>query len=658
MLELVYSYFFRLERRRKYLIQIITDVALLTISFVAAMALRLENLDFVFEPKVWTTFFIVLQPTFAVLAKLGFYRAVVRYISDRALRPLATALFLSATLLFIISRTFEVVIPRSVPLIYMILSFLTLGGVRFILRAMHRRRQYRFKKRVAIYGAGASGSQLLVTLRQGTEYAPVAFFDDSPELQGCVLGGIEIYPPSALQELIEVEEIEVVLLAIPSATRTQRKAIIDRLEPFNVRVQTIPGIADLVSGRATVDEIRDVAIEDLLGRDPVEPDQRLLDANIRGKNVLVSGAGGSIGGELCRQIIRQGPETLVLFEVSEFALYSIHQELLDILSDEGLEGKVIPLLGSVQDRSRVEAALRCFHIQTIYHAAAYKHVPMVEHNVVEGVRNNIFGTLTMARAAIDAGVDAFILISTDKAVRPANVMGASKRMTELICQAFSLDNTGTLFSMVRFGNVLGSSGSVIPMFRRQIEAGGPITVTHREITRYFMLIPEAAQLVIQAGALARGGDVFVLDMGEPVRIVDLAERMAKLSGLRPVVVDPSRPNDTGDVQDYGDIQITFSRLRPGEKLYEELLIGDNVKPTSHPRILTATEVALSTSDLMPLLDRIEDICASESLLELRALLQSAPIGYEPSDDVVDYLFVERSRSLDRAETAPAQAALG
>jgi FlaA1/EpsC-like NDP-sugar epimerase len=642
MLEPVYSYFFRLERRHKFIIQICVDALLLTLSFIASMAIRLESFDFLVDPKVLATFFVVLPPGLFFLAKLRFYRTVVRYINDVALRPLTLSLVLSATLLLILSQIFEILIPRSVPVIFFMLSFLALSGTRFALRAAHRRRQYRLKKLVAIYGAGASGLQLLASLRQATEYAPVAFFDDSPELQGCSLGGVDVYSPSVLQEVIEAENIEAVLLAIPRATRIQRKTIVDRLESLKVVVQTIPGLADLVSGRAKVDDIRDVAIEDLLGREPIEPDQGLLDSNIRGKNVLVSGAGGSIGSELCRQIIRQCPAALILLEVSEFALYSVHQELLDIIRDERIDARLFPLLGSVQDKSRVEAALRGFHIQTVFHAAAYKHVPMVEHNVVEGVRNNIFGTLTIARAAVETGVEAFILISTDKAVRPTNVMGASKRMAELICQAFARDGVRTLFSMVRFGNVLGSSGSVIPLFRRQIAAGGPITVTHREITRYFMLIPEAAQLVIQAGGLASGGDVFVLDMGEPIRIIDLAERMARLSGLKPVVVDSARQADAADNERDGDIEIMFSRLRPGEKLYEELLIGNDAKPTRHPRILTSSEVSITFSELAPLLGLLEQACASESPLELRKLLLGAPIGYAPSEDIVDHLFVERA----------------
>jgi len=629
---------FDLDRHHKQIIQIVTDAALLWVSFALAMALRLESFQFAEDFNNWIAFLFVLPVTIAAQAKLGLYRALVRYVDADILRILSEGVIVSAVLLYLTSQVSGLYIPRSVPLIYMPLAFLSCGGARFLLRSIYRRHHYRLKKRVLIYGAGASGRQLLLSLRQGTEYDPVAFLDDSPDLQNRVISGCDVYAPSALGELIEEDEVTAVLLAIPSATRAQRKAIIDRLEPFGVRVQTIPGIADLVSGRATYSEIRDVAVEDLLGRDPIEPDHILMAANISNKRVLVSGAGGSIGSELCRQIIRQKPKSIVLFELSEFALYTIEQELLDIRRCEGIEAEVIPLLGSVQDQRRVEAALRCFHVDTIYHAAAYKHVPMVEYNVVEGVRNNVFGTLAMAKAAIETRVRSFILVSTDKAVRPTNVMGATKRMAELICQALAERSSSTVFSMVRFGNVLGSSGSVIPLFRRQIEAGGPITVTHRDVTRYFMLIPEAAQLVIQAGAMAQGGDLFVLDMGEPVRIIDLAERMGKLSGLKPVIVDPNKTNDSSHDEDEGDIQITFSQLRPGEKLFEELLNVENAVQTTHPRILTAKEPMLHWDELALLLDRMGHACEGHSVLDLRTLLRSAPTDYDPSHEVVDLIW--------------------
>lgn len=631
------SSLFDLDRHHKQIIQIVTDAALLSVSFALAMVLRLESFQFANDFNYWLAFLIVLPVTIIVQAKLGFYRALIRYVDADILRILSKGVIVSGVLLYLTAQVWGLFVPRSVPLIYMPLAFLSCGGARFLLRFIYRRRHYRLKKCVVIYGAGASGRQLLLSLRQGTEYDPVAFLDDSPDLQNQVISGCDVYAPSALEELIKEDEVTAVLLAIPSATRAQRKAIIDLLEPFGVRVQTIPGIADLVSGRATYSEIRDVAVEDLLGRDPVEPDHILMAANISNKRVLVSGAGGSIGSELCRQIIRQKPKTIVLFEVSEFALYTIEQELLDIRRREGIEAEVIPLLGSVQDQRRVEAALRSFHVDTIYHAAAYKHVPMVEHNVVEGVRNNVFGTLAMANAAIETGVRSFTLVSTDKAVRPTNVMGATKRMAELICQALSERSSDTVFSIVRFGNVLGSSGSVIPLFRRQIQAGGPITVTHRDVTRYFMLIPEAAQLVIQAGAMARGGDVFVLDMGEPVRIIDLAQRMGKLSGLKPVIVDPAEPNDSSD-EDDGDIEITFSQLRPGEKLIEELLNVENAVQTTHPRILTAREPMLHWNELAPLLDGMRHACEKYLVRDLRTLLRSAPTDYVPSNEIVDLIW--------------------
>jgi FlaA1/EpsC-like NDP-sugar epimerase len=655
MMESLHSLVFKLARPYKYFVQIVADAVLLTASFSLAMLLRLESFDFMFDFQNWLVFLIVLPLSLAAFARLHVYRTMVRYVSSRTLRPLLVGVVVSAALLVLSNLAFGQPLPRSVPFIYALLVFLFVGGVRFVMRTLHRLHQLRLKKRVVIYGAGSSGSQLLVSLRQGVEYAPVAFVDDAPEVQGRVIAGYDVLPPSELSRLIEDERVDAVLLAMPSASRSQRKAIIERLASYDVRVQTIPGIADLVSGRASVGEVREVAIEDLLGRDPVAPDERLLGANIRGKSVLVSGAGGSIGSELCRQIIRQGPTCLALFEISEYALYTIHQELSEIARRENIAVELAPLLGSVENQDRLTAILKTFDVATIFHAAAYKHVPLVEQNVIEGVRNNVFGTLAITRAAIEAGVEAFILISTDKAVRPTNVMGASKRMAELVCQASARERTKTLFSMVRFGNVLGSSGSVIPLFRQQIEAGGPITVTHPEITRYFMLIPEAAQLVIQAGAMARGGEVFLLDMGEPIRIVDLAQRMAKLSGLKSIVNDPAAPPDaTGD----GDIEITFSELRPGEKLYEELLIGGDTTPTAHPRIFSATEISLTWPQLAPILDHLRSACDTGSITHVLDALREAPTGYAPKDGIADFLWSERlsaraektTRNLTRDQT--------
>ncbi|MDE2579459.1 MAG: polysaccharide biosynthesis protein [Hyphomicrobiales bacterium] len=648
------TYAFQLDRPIKLVILMLADAIALFAAFGIAMSLRLDGLSVMKVSSNWDTIQIAAPLTLIAFFALGLYRVVVRFIAASALRPIFLGVLFASAILYPVAWLFHLFLPRSVPLIFLPIAFLAIAGLRFFVSVVHRQSNYRSKKRVIIYGAGASGRQLYLSLMHGPEYDPIAFVDDATELQGREIGGFTVYSPDFLEKLVLENEIEAVLLAIPSATRAERRAILDRLEPLKVRVQTIPGITDIVSGRASVSAVRNVAIEDLLGRDPVPPDEKLMDANIAGKAVLVTGAGGSIGSELCRQILRQGPTTLVLFELSEFALYSIHQELVDMARTERLAADIVPLLGSVQNGPKLEDALRRYDIATVYHAAAYKHVPMVEHNVVEGVRNNVFGTLAVARAAVAANVSAFILISTDKAVRPTNVMGASKRMAELVCQAFAHSQGGTIFSMVRFGNVLGSSGSVIPLFRRQIEMGGPITVTHREITRYFMLIPEAAQLVIQAGAMARGGDVYVLDMGEPVKIVDLAERMARLSGLTPVVVDSAAEAPTGRRD---DIEIVFSKLRPGEKLYEELLIGENAAKTTHPRILTATESSLDWNALAPLIERLRLACEEENIPGIIALFREAPIGFFPDENIVDLLWTKMDGA-PRAQGAPLRVADG
>jgi FlaA1/EpsC-like NDP-sugar epimerase len=512
-----------------------------------------------------------------------------------------------------------------VPVIYAMLALVLLGGLRFAMRQFLLMGSKRPRTRVIIYGAGASGRQLQLSLVNGPEYLPVAFVDDDSALQGRFIGNCQIFRPEDLPQIIRDYAATTLLLAMPSVSRGERARVLHRIGKLPIQIQTIPGIADLVSGRTQINEISDVPVEDLLGRDPVPPRPELMDHDIRGRVVMVTGAGGSIGSELCRQIIDQGPQKLVLFEQSEFNLYAIDQEMQSRTLAGAVE--IVPIIGSVQNTGRVTSALRDHGVETIYHAAAYKHVPLVERNVVEGVRNNVFGTQDLVEAAVATGVKAFILISTDKAVRPTNVMGASKRMAELVCQAMAAAQPtgGTRISMVRFGNVLGSSGSVIPLFRRQIAAGGPVTVTHPDITRYFMTIPEAAQLVIQAGAMSKGGDVFVLDMGEPVRISDLAQRMIQLSGLKPVLIPPgatARP-----IGEDGDIEVRFSGLRPGEKLYEELLVGENAEGTGHPRIMTAHETFLTLDQLAPLLERLKQHCLAHDVPAIRALLSEAPTGY-------------------------------
>lgn len=638
---------FRLPRAQKRAIQLLADAALITLSYLLAMLLRLDSWVFASDPMVWAVLPAIIPVSLAIFTRLGFYRAVIRYMSMKAVKAILAGVAGSSLTLVVVNYLFSLPVPRSVPFIYAMLAMITIGGVRFALRGLYLRNQLRYKTRVVVYGAGAAGRQLVMSLRHGSEYEPVAFMDDSPSLEGAFVQGLKVYLPDDIQRLIDDYGIEKILLAIPSAPRARRREIIEHLETLDVPVQTIPGMADVVAGRAKISDLRDVSVEDLLGRDPVPPEPELMGANITGKVVMVTGAGGSIGSELCRQILRQAPAKLLLLDLSEFSLYRIEQDLEQIAREEGITCPVRALLGSVQHRSRVQKILSAFRVQTIYHAAAYKHVPMVEHNIVEGLRNNVMGTLETAKAAVEAGVENFVLVSTDKAVRPTNVMGASKRLAELCCQSMARAQQATRFSMVRFGNVLGSSGSVVPLFRRQIAAGGPVTVTHPDITRYFMTIPEAAQLVIQAGAMARGGDVFVLDMGEPVKIAQLAGHLIRLSGL-----EPSYPVSDGTDRAGGDIEIRFTGLRPGEKLFEELLIGDNVRPTRHSRIMTASETSLSWEELEAFIEVLFNACQAFDAPRIRELLVKAPLGYQPQSELVDVVWEEQTPNQEAPLTQP------
>jgi FlaA1/EpsC-like NDP-sugar epimerase len=480
-------------------------------------------------------------------------------------------------------------------------------------------------KNVVIYGAGSAGRQLSIALMQSNEYNPVGFIDDAVEIQGHLINDLEIISPDNFECFIDKKGVTEVLLAIPSASRIRRNEIINSLESYPVLVRSLPGVAELAQGKVKIDDLREVGIKDLLGRDPVTANKELLSLNITDKIVMVTGAGGSIGSELCRQILFLKPKKLILFELSEFALYTIDRELSEI----GMSSvEILPILGSINNRKRLSNIFRHFGVQTIYHAAAYKHVPMVEFNNSEGVTNNVFGTLSCAQVAIDENVETFVLISTDKAVRPTNTMGTTKRFAEMILQALSVKQSGTRFTMVRFGNVLGSSGSVIPLFQKQIKDGGPVTVTDADIIRYFMTIPEAVELVIQAGAMGEGGDVFVLDMGKPIRIADLAKKMIHLSGLK--VKDETNPD--------GDIEIKYTGLRPGEKLYEELLIGDNVSETENPMIMRAQENMLAWDDLKSIMDGLELAIEKCDQQMLRELLIKAVPEFKPQCGIEDILF--------------------
>ncbi|PNH80729.1 polysaccharide biosynthesis protein [Vibrio diazotrophicus] len=626
------EYVWSLPRLHKRLISVVIDTILISFSFFAAIWVRLGELTLAFSPVTLLTLMGTLFFTLIAFTKLGLYRAVLRYLTFHALTVVVLGAVVSAVSISTFAYFFHASIPRTVPVIYMTFLILLCGGSRMIVRTLIVQASRKECKRVLIYGSGSTGRQLAIALRNAESYQVKGFIDNDPLLENTIIQGLTVHSPSQIDRLVKKLQIDKILLAMPIASRSERKAIIDGLLHLPVEVLTVPDFKDIVNGNATVDELKDVAIEDLLGRDPVEPNLALIKANIFGKVVMVTGAGGSIGSELCRQIIRQKPKSLVLFELSEFGLYEIDKELSSIIEAENLNVEIIPLLGSVQRVNRVSTAMKAFGVQTVYHAAAYKHVPLVEYNVVEGVRNNVFGTYYTAKAAIESGVESFVLISTDKAVRPTNVMGTSKRMAELALQALAAKENqkakGTRFCMVRFGNVLGSSGSVIPLFKKQIEQGKAITVTHPDIIRYFMTIPEAAQLVIQAGAMGKGGDVFVLDMGEPVKIVDLARNLIQLSGLE--VKSADNPN--------GDIEIKFTGLRPGEKLYEELLIGDNVEGTEHERIMTANEQFLDLDEFNLILNMLDEACHNFDHETIRNILLETPTGFNPTDGIGDLVW--------------------
>jgi len=627
--------FLALPRPAKRLLALGVDALLCVLTVWLALSLRVENWV-VMHGNQWLAIGLSLALALPVFMMFGLYRAIFRYAGLTALVAVTKAVLIYGVLyagLLAILALPEV--PRTVGLIQPVFLLLAVGAwralARFWLSGEYVSRLNRGTlPKVLIYGAGSAGRQLAGAMASSLEMHAVGFLDDDPHLHGRELNGLRIYNPAQLPQLVTHLQVSDVLLAMPSASRQRRKDILQLTRQAHVAVRTLPGLMDLAQGNVLVSDLREIDIEDLLGRDSVPPDASLFGKNIAGKVVLVTGAGGSIGSELCHQIIRLAPSKLLLVELSEWALYTVHQKLLEILQEENMPNvQVLPLLASVRDAGRMMEIMRTWQPHTVYHAAAYKHVPMVEHNPAEGVKNNVLGTLTTARAAAAHGVSNFVLISTDKAVRPTNIMGASKRLAEMVLQALASQTKpgGTRFSMVRFGNVLGSSGSVVPRFRKQIKDGGPITLTHADITRYFMSIPEAAQLVIQAGAMAQGGDVFVLDMGEPVRIIDLARSMVELSGL--TVRNVANPE--------GDIEVKITGLRPGEKLYEELLIGDNPLPTQHPRIMKAHEQFVPWPELSTCLDGLTSALNANDVPLIRSLLKQMVPGYQPDGEVVDWV---------------------
>ncbi len=641
--------FLNLPATVRRLLLVVGDTLAVLVAIWAAFAIRLGDWwPHLLQDVVWLfpLAVVIVVPTFAVV---GLYRPILRYADESLLYTIV--LGVSAGILLMMAVWVflrEGLVPRSSWIICWLVLTALVGGGRLVLRRYLRRRFRLSAPRtpVIVYGAGEAGAQLVNALRYSTEFEPAVFVDDNPRLWGSVVLGLKVRAPTKLPRLIARHEAGLILLALPSASHRRRREILEALAGLPARVMALPTLAELTSGARRIDEFREIDVEDILGRDSVQPNETLLRSRVAGKAVMVTGAGGSIGSELCRQILALRPRRLVLFERSEYALYSIEQELSAMLvnmehpmtpgfsparSEGGIE--LIPLLGSVIHRRRLQVAMDRFGVQTVYHAAAYKHVPIVELNPIEGVRNNVFGTLHSAEAAIAAGVETFVLVSSDKAVRPTNVMGATKRLAELILQGLAGEGTNTRFCMVRFGNVLDSSGSVVPLFREQIRKGGPVTVTHPEVERYFMTIPEAAQLVIQASAMAQGGDLFLLDMGESVRIFDLARRMIRLSGLE--IRDDEHPD--------GDIEIRFTGLRSGEKLREELLIGADDLPTQHPMIRRAREGHPPWPAIRDCLDRLDAAARDFDYPAARAILREAVAEYRPENGIEDWVWRAETR---------------
>ena len=605
---------------------LVVDFALLGVALLFAFWARLGEVWLPQQLSQYILLSFCLLLTLFAFGRLGLYRSIIRYMGQQAIFAVMQGVLVSALIVAVIAYMSDMFMPRSVPVIYLCFAYIFIGGSRMAIRAYYHKGVQIHRERVAIYGAGSSGLQVYQALERSSDYKPVLFIDDSLAKQGMILDGLPVYAAVNIPLLLERHGITKVLLAMPSASLQRRKEITQELADAGIGSQMVPGIEELLDSSLRGSDVAHV-YDNILGRVPVAPDEHLLDRCIRDHVVMVTGAAGSIGSELCRQILQSQPRILVMVDINEFGLYQIDMELRQVLSSNGLQHvELLSLLGNTTSQQQMAQIIKSFGVQTIYHAGAYKHVPIVENNMIEGVRNNVMGTWSLVKAAAENAVETFVLISTDKAVRPVSVMGASKRCAELICQAYAESKTGTRFCMVRFGNVLGSSGSVVPLFFEQIHSGGPVTVTHPDVMRYFMTIPEAAQLVLQAGSMGEGGEVFVLDMGKPVRIMELAERMIALLGRS--LRSEKKPD--------GDIEIVISGLRPGEKLYEELVLGDKVFGTGHAMIMRAEEKFLALPNLLVCLEKIEQACAEGDCQTVKNLLSEVvgEFSEQPINDVV------------------------
>ena len=627
------NYIKQLKRRQKQSLMIGADVLLLPISLWIALSLRLSNL---WPVQYWTSnwWLLVLIPLLSIpfFIHYGLYRAVLKYMGYQVIVATIKAITITSlcigTILMFIR---DIYFPRSTIIIFWFVSILVIISSRYIMKSVLYLREP-IKKPIGLYGAGEVGSQVIDNLRSSSEYIPVALFDDSSTKWGTVVNSMWVNSSDEMGDIIKKKNIKLILLAILGISQKERRKILQKISKFPVEVRMIASIEHLISGSFNLQQVHSVDVLDILGREPVKPNINLLEKNVKGKNVLITGAGGSIGKELCKQVINLKPEKLILYENNEYALYKAYSEIKEMSTHI----KVIPLLASILDQLTIKDSLLFHKVHTIYHAAAYKHVPLVEMNPLEGIKNNIVGTFNCVKAAMEVSVDTFILISTDKAVRPSNVMGATKRFSELILQGAHKYSNGTCFSMVRFGNVLDSAGSVVPLFRKQIRKGGPVTVTHPNVTRYFMSIPEAVELVIQAGAMARGGDVFVLEMGNPIRIMDLAVQMIHLSGYEPLNSDYPE----------GDVEIVITGLRPGEKLSEELIIGNSVYSTDHPQILKAEEKSMDWKDIEEKTLLIKSTCESLDINEALKTLKSCVDDWKPSSNSTTYLQSDLQLNID------------
>lgn len=610
----------------KLLVLLTYDLLAICSAFFLAYFIRVGVEGIQISAQETSVFLVVTIVTLALFYFFDIYSSVVRYFNAKSFLRIQSLLFLSTTIFYLAGLVLNAFVPLSVPLIFLVITSVMIAGARALIGFIADQHWFAQREGVVIYGASNAGRQLVHALSLGNKYQPLAFIDEKQRYQDRNVLGLNVFSHNKIGQLKSKYGQFKVLIAIPEVDPIRLKQIVSSLEPYALELLIIPNMSDIVSGKRTIDELREVSVDELLGRKAVEPIPELLSANITNKVVMVSGAGGSIGKELCRQIVQHQPSKLILLDVSEAFLYEINQEIIEFLSGHKNNLVVEPLIGNVQNGMLMSHIFNKYKVQTIYHAAAYKHVPMVEHNVIAGITNNVLGTYEIAQAAIYCEVETFVLISTDKAVRPTNVMGATKRLAELVLQALAKKDHDTRFVMVRFGNVLGSSGSVVPLFKKQIKNGGPITITHSEIIRYFMTIPEAAQLVLQAGAMGTGGDVFVLDMGKPVKIVDLAYKMTHLMGL--TIKDDKNPE--------GDIAIEYTGLRPGEKLYEELLIGNQPKKTFHKRILKANEFSLFWPDVAKMIDQLTDAMRNEDVAQIKALLKEFPLEYQPTlaDEII------------------------